>query len=103
MIQYNDLLTFITVLLALAGGINLLTTTYERIQSMRKPSIELKKQVEDHEGYLKNDRERLDELEQSLQILQRSMLAIINHDITGNGIVELKAMRDEIQNYLIER
>ena len=69
----------------------------------KKPSDDLKSQVAKNTEQLKTDDERLKEIEETDKLILQSLLVIINHDITGNGIEALKKARDEIQEYLINK
>ena len=71
--------------------------------AIRKPSEDSKQKVESHEEKLNKDKQRLDDIEQSNKLILNSMLVIINHEITGNGIENMKKARDELQEYLINK
>ena len=72
-------------------------------KEIRKPSDDLKAKVEKHDALLDKDNKRLQEIENSNQMILKSLLVIINHDVTGNGIEKMKTTRDELQEYLINR
>ncbi len=76
---------------------------YKIIVELKKPSTTLKAEVEKHKEYLANDMTRLNEMEESNKMILKSLLVIINHDITGNGIDKLKEVRNELQEYLIDK
>ena len=76
---------------------------YKIVVEIRKPSEDLKQKVESHEEKLNKDKQRLDDIEQSNKLILNSMLVIINHEITGNGIENMKKARDELQEYLINK
>lgn len=73
------------------------------VKEIRKPNDDLKMEVSKHAEFLDNDNRRLKEVEHSNQMILRSLLVIINHEITGNGIENMKKTRDEIQEFLINR
>lgn len=73
------------------------------IKEIKKPSDDLKIKVERHERLLNNDDERLKEVEASNKMILQSLLVLINHDITGNGIDSLKKTRDELNEYLVNK
>lgn len=68
-----------------------------------KPKEDLKHMVEHHDYKLKKDDERLKEIETVDKMILQSLLVIINHDITGNGIDQLKNVRDDLQEFLINK
>jgi hypothetical protein len=63
----------------------------------------LEQQVKDHGEKLKNDHERLSELEDSNRIIMRALMAMLSHEINGNSDEKLRASFDEIQNFLVEK
>ena len=53
-------------------------------------------------GDIKRLEQRVDDREETEKILLRAMLAMVNHEIDGNGIEGLKNMRGELQEFLIK-
>lgn len=90
-------------ILALCTFVASLWGLWKIINEIKKPSDDLKKKVEKHDTLLGNDDERLKEVEESNKMILQSLLVIINHDITGNGIQQLKETRDSLQEYLINK
>lgn len=71
------------------------------IKEVRKPNHDLKAKVERHDELLDNDNKRMKKIEESNQMILKSLIAIINHEITGNGIEKMKEAREDLQNFLI--
>ena len=71
------------------------------VKEIRKPNDDLRAQVDRHAQLLDNDNRRLAHFESSTQMILRSLLVIINHEITGNGIDKMKQARDDLQEFLI--
>ena len=69
----------------------------------QKPKNDLIEMVESHEALLKKYDERLKGIETTDKLALQSLLVIINHDITGNGIDQLKNVRDDLQEFLINK
>ena len=80
-----------------------LWTLWKIVKEVRKPNDDLKAKVEKHDRLLDNDNKRLKEIESSDQMILKSLLVIINHEITGNGIGKMREARDELQKFLIEK
>lgn len=87
----------------LCSFITLIWGVWNIVKEFRKPNDELKAKVEKHDQLLDKDNKRLKEIEQSNKMIMKSLSAIINHEITGNGVEKMKATRDELQEYLIDR
>ena len=78
-------------------------SVWKIVKELKKPSDDLRSDVDRHEEHLKNFDTRMKEVEASNKMILQCLLVIINHDITGNGIDKMKTARDELQDYLINR
>lgn len=90
-------------ILAICTFITAIWGVYKIIKEIKKPSNDLNKKVEKHSDILDSDNKRLKAVEESDKMILQSLLVIINHEITGNGIEHMKKIRDELQEYLIKR
>ena len=92
----NQILGFCALVTSLLG-------LYKIVKEWKKPSDDLKKTVEKHSELLDVDNKRLKEIENSDKMILQCLLAIINHNITGNGIDRMKEIRDELQEFIIKK
>lgn len=90
-------------ILGFCGLVTTLFAVWKIIKEIKKPSDDLKAKVDQHDELLKNDNERLKDIEQSNKMILNCMFVLINHDLTGNGIDKMKEARDELQEYLINK
>lgn len=44
----------------------------------------------------------IEELEKSNKIILQTLLALLNHNIDGNGVEGMKSIRKELENYLVK-
>lgn len=95
-ITSNQILGFCALVTALWGF-------WKIVKEWKKPNEDLKKLVEKHDTLLDKDNERLKAIEDSDRMILQSLLVIINHNITGNGIERMKDTRDELQDFLINK
>jgi len=96
----------IVVLLLIDIYIKVMTaikTAREEKRRRESPVTTLEDTVKDHTSKLKNDHERLNELEDSNRIIMRALMALLSHEIGGNSDDKLKASLEEIQKHLIEK
>lgn len=56
-----------------------------------------------HTEMLDNDNKRLKSIEDGNKITQRALLALLAHGIDGNDIAMMKKVKDDLQEYLIEK
>lgn len=95
-ITSNQILAFCALLTAIWG-------VWKIVKEIKKPNDDLKEKVTEHDMLLDNDDKRLASIEESNKMTLQCLLVIINHEITGNGIEKMKAARDELQEYLINK
>lgn len=79
----------------LVGGI---AAVIALIRTIRKPFD----QIDDHERRIKTLEEDRKERKQTDKLILRSLNAITNHMIDGNGVTELRKVRDDLQNSIID-
>ena len=101
------LLTGFTVdseqIIYICGLIAALWGLWKIVNVLKKTNDDIKEAVSKHTKLLDNDNKRLKEYEDSNRMILQCLLVIINHEITGNGIENLKHARDDLQEYLINK
>ena len=60
------------------------------------------RKLDDHETRIKAVEETLAERKKTDQFMMKSLNAIVNHMIDGNGVDQLKQVRDEYQQQIID-
>lgn len=93
-ITSNQIIWFCSFVAGLYG-------VWKIVKEILKPNKDLKAVVQKHDELLGNDNKRLLDVEESNQMILRTLLVLINHEITGNGIEKMKQARDDLQEYLI--
>lgn len=111
----------ITIILAVSTGIvtlsSGLTVIINWINKARQPKFKqneritvLERKIEMHdkilekyEKFLKNDDERLRQIEESNRITQRGMLALLKHSISGEDVESLRKAEKDLEEYLITK
>lgn len=103
--KYEDIVTFVTVLLALCGVISIIGNTINLIRNWKKES-----KILAHENILQNHENRIKALEDSksdqetyMKVICNSVLALVSHEINGNSIDKLKDAQEELKDFLINR
>lgn len=87
----------------ICGLIAALWGVWKIVKEVHKPNDDLKAKVVKHDQLLDNDNRRLKEYEESNRMILQCLLVIINHEITGNGIENLKHARDDLEEFLINK
>lgn len=106
-LTFEQLIGTVAVILILVGAYNTLMTAAktrrEEKQRREQPVSNLEAKVNDHEQKLKNDHERLNDMEAAIRILMRSQIAQLDHAISGNSVDKLRESKDEILDYLSKK
>lgn len=99
----DALMTFLWVGAALIAFTLSIWALIEKIKKARQPALDAAQWRRDTESKLKRDKERIDSLEDGNKVLLRGILAMLNHEITGNSVDKLKTAQDEITKFLITK
>lgn len=90
-------------LLAICALISALWGVYKILKELVKPGTDLRKKVNKHDIMLTEENEKLKELEASNKMILQSMFVIVNHEITGNGIEQMKKTRSDLEKFLVNK
>lgn len=100
----------IETILAIFGGLICISGGVSVVVKLFNPFKKLKAQVQEHEDKLSSDFQKfenlnadIEEIKESERVICRSLMLIINHDITGNGVDKLKQQRDNLEQHLIDK
>ena len=95
-ISLSDVLWVLGFVISLGGVISVVGRFFT-------PFKELKERIDKLEGYQNTDHNTLKTLETGNEKICKCVLAITDHELTGNSVDKLRRAKDEMQNYLIER
>ena len=102
------------VILAVAGGISTLAAAgnwvVKIIGAVKAPNEEqnrrltqLERHMEEVDGFLANDRKRLDSIDGDTRVTQRALLALLAHGIDGNHQKQMEEAKEELELHLIKK
>ena len=89
-------------ILAVCGGIAAIGGAVAVIAKWVKPAVQFSNRLSEIERKQQNDYKAIKELQQANEHVCKGVFALLNHEITGNSVENLKRARDEMQDYLIE-
>lgn len=100
--------------LAVAGAISTLAGAgnwiVKLVQVLKAPNAEqdrrltdLEKHMEEVDGYLANDKKRLDNIDGDTRVTQRALLALLAHGIDGNHQKQMEEAKEELELHLIKK
>lgn len=90
-------------ILAICGGISIIGGAGAVIYKIIHPAFKFSNRVELLEAHSENDYRRLKKLEEMQRQQSKCLAAMLNHQITGNGIDNMKKIRDELLESIIEK
>ena len=110
--------TTVSICLGVTAVISLINLITSIIKENKKPTDDIEKRVSDIEKKLdyemkavfesyemrfKNDKTRLDAIEEGNRVTQKALRALLKHSIDGNNTDGLIKAETELSEYLIER
>ena len=106
-LSFEQLIGTAAVILLLVGIYNTIMgaikTAREEKRLKEQPVNTLENTVEKKKKKLKNDHERITQLEESNRIIMRALMAVMSHEVNGNSKEKLQNSMNEIQEFLIGR
>lgn len=94
-------------LLAAAGGVVTLWNGFKALREVFAPYSKIKKDLAGaiirESAHEEEANERFEKLEATTQAMLTGLVALVNHEIDGNGIQGLKDARTELLNHIINR
>lgn len=104
----------VAAVLAVAGAISTLAGAanwlVKLVQVIKAPNAEqdrrlsdLEKHMQEVDGYLANDKKRLDNIDESTRVTQRALLALLAHGIDGNHQSQMEDAKKELELHLIKK
>ena len=88
------------VLLEIFGVIAIVVTGIKGINYLLNPFSSVRKAVDKHEEFLLQDKKAIDDLTDLTKDILKIQLSMLNHAIDGNGIENMKKLREELQDKL---
>lgn len=90
------------MVLSICGAVSIVGGAGAVVIKVIKPVFRLTKRVEKLEELSDKDYKRLLALEEMQKQQSKSLAALLNHQITGNGIESMKKIRDELLESIID-
>lgn len=94
-------------ILSICGGISIIGGAAAVIWKCVKPATEFAGRVETLERHDKETYKHMEEMRKTLENVEstekemmRCLLSMLNHEITGNGVEEMKKIRDELTDII---
>ena len=94
---------YIETILAICGVISIIGGAGAVIVKGIKPAFHLTARVQKLEEHSDKDYKRLVALETMQKQQSKSLAALLNHQITGNGVEAMKQIRDELLESIIDQ
>lgn len=80
------------------------------VKAVKSPNVEqdkriaaLEEHVKKNDGYLAQDKKRLDAIEDGNRVTQRAILALLDHSLDGNNTKQMQDAKTDLQDYLLKR
>lgn len=95
-------LDFLNTVLQICGMVSIVGGAGAIIFKLVRPAVRLNERVGKLEEHTEKDYRRLVSLEEMQKQQSKSLAALLNHQITGNGVEAMKKIRDELMESIID-
>ncbi|WP_182440765.1 MULTISPECIES: CTP synthase [Clostridia] len=94
---------FIQTVLSICGAVSIVGGAGAVVIKLIRPAFKISRRVEKLEEYNELDYKRLKSVEEMQKQQSKCLAAMLNHQITGNGIENMKRIRDELLESIIDK
>lgn len=98
----HDLMITLQTMLSIFGGLAIIVAGVGSITKMFSPFKELKMKVEEHDTIISSMRKEVEDQTLMQKEICKSLLVMMNHEITGNSIDKLKERQEDLQKFLVD-
>ena len=97
-----DVIETIQKILAICGGISVIGGAAAVIHKWIAQAMKLNDRVKKLEEHSKNDYEALSEIKERDSLIMETLVTMLNSQISGNNVEQLKKTRDKLISYLAQ-
>ena len=98
-----DVMETIQTILAICGGITVIGGAITVVKKWIAPAVKLNNRVEVLERHDKRDFEAMQEIKERDSLIMETLVTMLNSQISGNNVEQLKKTRDKLISYLAQK
>lgn len=102
-ITSNSLLWIFGIITAIGSASAVISKWFSPFRELKGKVAALEKEFEGLKTYQNSDHLELKKVELGIEKLCKCTLAIADHELTGNSVDKLRAAKDEMNDYLIQK
>lgn len=102
-IFYKVAIGILSAIVVIGGATTVITKWTSPFKTLKKDVADLKTELEQLKRYQNGDHKELEKIEIGTEKICKCVLAITDHELTGNSIDKLRKAKDEMQDFLIEK
>lgn len=98
-----DVMETIQTILAICGGITVIGGAITVVKKWIAPAVKLNDRVLALERHDKRDFEAMNEIKERDSLIMETLVTMLNSQISGNNVEQLKKTRDKLISYLAQK
>lgn len=102
-ITVETFLWFLGTITAIGAASAVISRWFAPFRKLKEEVNTLKNDLEGLKVYQNTDHAELKKVEVGIEKICKCTLAITDHELTGNSVDKLRAAKDEMQDYLIQK
>ena len=93
----------LSAIIVIGGATAVITKWTTPFKALKKEVEDVKKELDTLKRYQNGDHKELEKIELGTEKICKCILAITDHELTGNSIENLRKAKNEMQDFLIEK
>lgn len=102
-VTYEALIWICGFIITLGGATAVISRWLTPVKNLIARVDQLEQDVKNQKTCQNGDHDRIADVERGNEKICKCVLAIINHELTGNSVDKMREARDEMQDYLIQK
>lgn len=100
---YKVALSIFSAIVVIGGATAVIAKWTTPFKKLKKEVSDLRVELNTLKRYQNGDHKELEKIELGTEKICKCVLAITDHELTGNSIDKLRKAKDEMQDFLIEK
>ena len=100
---YKVALGILSAIVVIGGATAVIAKWTTPFKALKKEVADMRTELDTLKRYQNGDHKELEKIELGTEKICKCVLAITDHELTGNSVDKLRQAKDEMQNFLIEK
>lgn len=100
---YKVAIGILSAIVVIGGATTVIAKWTTPFKTLKKEVADIRDELDTLKRYQNGDHKELEKIELGTEKICKCVLAITDHELTGNSVEKLRKAKDEMQDFLIEK